>query len=92
MQRNLPPARLFVVFGPANYAKGDFIMEKTKICKIDNLGRILIPKEFRDMLGIEARDEIEVYSVDGDTAVLQLTKCSNCKDEQPNQNNALRRR
>ena len=49
-------------------------MEQTKICTIDDLGRILIPRELRDMLGIEARDEIEIRCVDSDTAILQVAK------------------
>ena len=49
-------------------------MEQTTMCTIDDLGRILIPKEIRNMLNIEARDKIEIRYVEGDTATLQLSK------------------
>ena len=38
--------------------------------KIDNLGRILIPKELRSSLEIEDKDALEIF-VDGDRIVLQ---------------------
>ena len=56
-------------------------MEQPTICIIDDLGRIKIPKEFRDMLGIGARDEIEMNHADGDTTTLYLSKYSDCKGE-----------
>ena len=31
------------------------------IRKIDNLGRIVIPKEFRDVLNLKIKDDAEIY-------------------------------
>lgn len=31
--------------------------------KLDNLGRIVIPKEFRDTLKVKVQDEMEIYLV-----------------------------
>ncbi len=43
--------------------------------KIDELGRIVIPIEIRNTLGIESRDALEIY-VDGDKIVLAKHKPS----------------
>jgi transcriptional pleiotropic regulator of transition state genes len=37
--------------------------------KVDELGRIVIPKELRDTLGIEIKDPIEIFT-DGDKIIL----------------------
>jgi len=61
-----------------------FVMKQLKTCTFDELGRLLIPKELRDMMGVEIGDKIDIYYVDGSTAILQLSKsgdCSDCKDE-----------
>ena len=29
--------------------------------KLDNLGRVVLPKEFRDTINIKERDEVEIY-------------------------------
>lgn len=29
--------------------------------KLDNLGRVVLPKEFRDTLKVNIKDEIEIY-------------------------------
>lgn len=39
------------------------------IRKIDRLGRIVVPKEIRDELGIAERDPVEIY-VDGSRIIL----------------------
>jgi len=57
-------------------------MQKVKTCTIDEMGRLLVPKELRDMIGVEDGDKIDMYYVDGNTAILQLSKCSDCEDEQ----------
>ena len=31
------------------------------IKQIDKLGRMIIPKEFRDTLGLEEKDEVEIF-------------------------------
>lgn len=41
--------------------------------KIDSLGRIVIPKELRDTLGIEIRDSLEIY-MDADAIMLKTCK------------------
>ena len=38
--------------------------------KIDNLGRVTIPKPIRDRLGWEQNDEVEFYTMDGASVVL----------------------
>ena len=42
--------------------------------KIDNLGRVTIPKPIRDRLGWEQDDEVEVYTMDGASVVLSKGK------------------
>ena len=42
--------------------------------KIDNLGRVTIPKPIRDRLGWEQNDEIEFYTMDGASVVLSKGK------------------
>ena len=37
--------------------------------RVDELGRIVIPKELRDTLGIKERDKLEIY-VEGDMIIL----------------------
>ena len=44
--------------------------------KLDELGRIVIPKEIRNKLNIEQRDSIEIYT-DGNSIVLKKFE-SNC--------------
>jgi AbrB family transcriptional regulator, transcriptional pleiotropic regulator of transition state genes len=49
--------------------------------KLDELGRITLPKELRRTLGIEDRDPLEIYTED-DTIVLKkysgIDKCKHC--------------
>lgn len=50
---------------------GDDLMKSTGIVrKVDDLGRIVLPKELRKILGIEERDPLEIY-VDGCQVILQ---------------------
>jgi len=56
-------------------------MKQTKTCTIDDMGRLLVPKELRDMMGIEIGDKVDMYYIDGNTAILQLSKCNDCKGE-----------
>lgn len=42
--------------------------------KIDNLGRVTIPKPIRDRLGWEQNDEVEFYTMDGSSVVLSKGK------------------
>ena len=45
-------------------------MKSTGIVReIDELGRIVVPKEFRKKLGIAAKDPVEI-SLDGDSIIL----------------------
>jgi len=44
-------------------------MSKGNLSKIDNLGRVVIPKSIRKALNIEHNDEISMY-VDGDKLVI----------------------
>ena len=52
--------------------------------KVDELGRIVLPKELRTILGINEKDSIEIFT-DNDRIVLQkyqpaCTFCSNAND------------
>lgn len=38
--------------------------------KVDDLGRVVIPKELRRTLGIDLKDPLEIY-IDGDQIILQ---------------------
>ena len=52
--------------------------------KVDELGRIVLPKELRTTLDINERDALEIY-VDGNTVILKKYEptcifCNNIKD------------
>lgn len=53
------------------------------ICKIDRLGRILIPKNLRQKLDLAVDDPIEVFT-DGDALVLKKyrRKCALCGSDE----------
>ena len=53
------------------------------ICKIDKLGRVLIPKNLRQKLDLAVDDPIEVFT-DGDALVLRKyrKKCAFCGSEE----------
>ena len=67
--------------------KGGKYMKSTGIVRnLDELGRIVIPKEIRKKLGIEQKDPIEVF-IDGNSIVLRKYEkgcifCNNPKDLQ----------
>lgn len=42
--------------------------------KLDELGRVVIPKEIRNKLNIEQKDPIEIY-IDGNSIVLRKYEC-----------------
>ncbi|MEK5330285.1 MULTISPECIES: AbrB/MazE/SpoVT family DNA-binding domain-containing protein [unclassified Lysinibacillus] len=48
--------------------------------KIDDLGRVVIPKEIRRTLGIEEGDSLEIYT-NGNQVVLQKYQPNTEKDE-----------
>lgn len=55
-------------------------MRFTGICRpVDELGRVVIPKEIRTMLGIDIKDKVEIY-MEGNAIVLKKheTKCALC--------------
>ena len=52
--------------------------------KVDELGRVVLPKELRRKLNIEQRDPLEIY-VDGESIILKKYEpacifCGNAKD------------
>ncbi len=54
--------------------------------KIDDLGRIVIPKELRKKLGLEQKDSLEIF-IDGNSIMLRKYEkgcifCNNSKDLQ----------
>lgn len=53
-------------------------MEIKIIRKIDELGRIVVPKDVRQTLSIKCGDEIEITVEDG---AIILKKCEDCDDE-----------
>ena len=62
----------------------DFIMKSTGIVrKIDELGRIVLPKELRRTLGLNDRESVEIY-VDQDAIILKKLKstCVLCGDNE----------
>lgn len=59
------------------------MMRNTGVRKtIDDLGRIVLPKEIRKSLGLEIRSTVELY-VDGENLIIQKTKrsCVFCDSE-----------
>ena len=52
--------------------KGDFQTMKSTgmVRKIDELGRIVMPAEIRQTLGLEVRDAMEIF-IDGERVILQ---------------------
>lgn len=53
--------------------------------KIDNLGRIVIPKELRETMNIEVKDPIEIYVDENDKIILKKYQpacifCGNAED------------
>jgi len=48
--------------------------------KVDELGRVVIPKELRRTLGIEEKDPVEIF-IDGDQIILQKYQPNTEKDE-----------
>ncbi|WP_342544767.1 AbrB/MazE/SpoVT family DNA-binding domain-containing protein [Lysinibacillus sp. FSL W7-1291] len=48
--------------------------------KVDDLGRVVLPKELRRTLGIEEKDPVEIF-IDGDQIILQKYQPNIEKDE-----------
>ncbi len=48
-------------------------MSKGNLSKIDNLGRVVIPKSIRKALNIEHNDEISMH-VDGESLIIKQRK------------------
>lgn len=48
--------------------------------KVDNLGRVVLPKELRRTLGIEEKDPVEIF-IDGNQIILQKYQPNTEKDE-----------
>lgn len=54
-------------------------MKRGIIRKIDNLGRIVLPKEMRDAVGVKPGDKLEVFADEnGFEVVKPLDLCSWC--------------
>ena len=53
-------------------------MKQLGISKIDDLGRLRIPGELREVLGWGVYSDIAIYYVDGNTAILQLAGKDDC--------------
>lgn len=54
--------------------RGEKQMKSTGIVRnVDDLGRIVIPKELRRVLGIEERDPVEIF-IDGEQVILRKYK------------------
>ena len=64
--------------------KGGDSMKSTGICRpVDELGRVVIPKEIRKTLGISVKDLMEIY-MEGDSIILRKNedKCTLCGNEE----------
>jgi len=63
--------------------------EKLGTKMIDDLGRILLPREIREKFGWEAKDTLDMYYVDSNTLMLRLAEKYQgdnvCSSEQPEQ-------
>ena len=58
--------RTFCFYGFTDNDKSEVIIMSLEIIrKIDNLGRIVIPKDLREMLGVKAGDEIVITVGEG---------------------------
>lgn len=56
-------------------------MKSTGIVRsVDNLGRVVLPKELRRTLGIEEKDALEIYT-DNDKIILKKYQPNGEKDE-----------
>ena len=65
---------------PVSYRKAELQMKSTGIVRnIDELGRVVVPKEIRKKLGISNTDPVEIY-VEGDKIILTkyLPVCHFC--------------
>jgi AbrB family looped-hinge helix DNA binding protein len=49
-------------------------MERGIVKKIDNLGRITIPKAWRQVVGIEANQELNVFLIDNETIGIKINE------------------
>ena len=58
-------------------------MSKGNLSKIDNLGRVVIPKSIRKALNIEHNDEISMY-VDGESLIINKghRTCALCSSKE----------
>ena len=70
---------------PLKKEKGIWIMKSTgMVRKIDELGRIVMPAEIRQTLGLEVRDAMEIF-IDGERVILKKYQpscifCTNADD------------
>lgn len=51
------------------------------IRKIDELGRVTLPKEFRDTLELEEKDEIEIFLLKDGFYIRKIQKLEDYKNE-----------
>lgn len=51
-------------------------MKRGIIKRIDNLGRITVPKAWRQVLGMELNDELNIFLIDNDTIGIRIKKDS----------------
>ena len=49
----------------AGRCKGERVMKRSVTRKIDELGRVVIPSDFREELGIEPGEKVEIYIDEG---------------------------
>jgi len=54
--------------------KGGNCMKPFGPRKIDDLGRIILPRQLRKLLNLKEGDSVAVYYVDNNTAILQVEK------------------
>lgn len=60
-----------IIIEPREPKKGERNMKSTgMVRKIDELGRIVMPAEIRQTLGLQVRDSMEIF-IEGDRIILQ---------------------
>ena len=69
---SISPCALLFSVGQIKMPKEARIMKELSTNTIDDLGRILLPKEFRNAHGWEAKTKVTIYQ-DSDALILKLS-------------------
>lgn len=58
----------------AGRCKGEIVMKRSVTRKIDELGRVVIPSDFREELGMEPGEKLEIYIEEGRLVLKKTVK------------------